>query len=246
MSRRRFFVPSFTEASATLSGEQAYHLGRVLRARAGQLYELSDGNQVWLGRVASVEADAVRFELVEQIAAAQSSLEIVLLIAIVKFDRFEWLLEKATELGVTEIVPVAARRSQPGLLAAAPKRRARWEKILLESAQQSRRLRSPTLEAPVSFSRAVASLQADLKILLSESADAPPIKTVLRWATNAQGSPRVSRRAALSVGPEGGWTESELRIARDHNFREASLGPNILRAETAVIAALAAINYELG
>lgn len=239
MSRRRFFVPSFTEASATLSGEQAYHLGRVLRARAGQLYELSDGNQVWVGRVASVEADAIRFELVEQVAAVESSLQVVLLIAIVKFDRFEWLLEKATELGVTEIVPVAARRSQPRLLAAAPKRRARWEKILLESAQQSRRLRIPTLEAPVSFSRAVASLQADLKILLSESADAPALKTSLRSA-------KAAHRVALAVGPEGGWTPDELRTARDGGLREVSLGPAILRAETAVIAALAAINYELG
>ena len=239
MSRRRFFVPSFTEASATLSGEQAYHLGRVLRARAGQLYELSDGKQVWLGRITSMAADAIGFELVERIAAVESPIQIVLLIAIVKFDRFEWLLEKATELGVTEIVTIAARRSQPRLIHVAPKRMPRWEKILLESAQQSRRVRMPTLAAPIAFSRAVASLQADLKILLSESSDAPPLKTILRSATNA-------RRAALCVGPEGGWTRTELHLAREHGFREASLGPNILRAETAVIAALAAINYELG
>lgn len=238
MARRRFFVPAFAEASATLSGEQAHHLGHVLRARKGQLYELSDGKQVWLARVTTIEDNAVRFELVEPIAAVAATLEVVLLAAIVKFDRFEWWLEKATELGVSEVIPLAARRSQARLVQAAGKRTARWEKILLESSQQARRLRVPTVSAPLAFSKAV-SLPADLKILLSESPEAPHLKTVLRSATNP-------RRVALAVGPEGGWTAEELRAARQHDFREASLGPTILRAETAVIVALAVITYELG
>lgn len=238
MSRRRFFVPAFEGQVATLAGEQVHHLGRVLRARPGQLYELSDGRQLWLARIRRVERQSIAFELVEEIPVRVSALEIILLAAVVKFARMEWYLEKATELGVTEILPIAARRSDPRLVEAAARRRARWEKILREAAEQARRLPLPVLRDPARLPAAVASLDADLKILLSESPDAPPLKSVLRAVPCA-------RRVALAIGPEGGWTAEELRAARAAGFQAASLGPIILRSETAVLAALAAVDYEL-
>ena len=137
-----------------------------------------------------------------------------------------------------EILPVVARRSEARLVQAAAKRRPRWEKILFESAQQARRLQVPTLGETARFSRAVDTARADLKIVFCESPEAPPLRTILRSATKAY-------RVALAIGPEGGWTSEELRTAREHGFREASLGRPILRTETAVIAALAAVNYEL-
>src|SRR5712671_3742958 len=124
--RRRFFVEEFEAGSATLRGEAAHHLGRVLRAETGQLYELSDGHCVWLARTESVGRDEVQFSLVEPLAAPVSIVRTELLLAIVKFDRFEWALEKATELGVEEIGPLAAARSEKGLLTAADKRAERW------------------------------------------------------------------------------------------------------------------------
>ena len=123
-----------------LRDEAAHHLGKVLRTEPGQLYELSDGAAVWLGRVEKVTRDTVEFSLVERIAACESPLKTTLLLSIVKFDRFEWCLEKATELGVAQIIPLAAARSEKALVAAAAKRAERWRRILLESAQQSRRL----------------------------------------------------------------------------------------------------------
>src|SRR5271156_3666758 len=146
--RRRFFVEQFEGAKATMRGDAAEHLGRVLRAEPGQLYELSDGVSVWLARVESLGMmkrgeNRIEFSLVEPIAVREPTLRVELLIALVKFDRFEWCLEKATELGVRNIVPIAAARSEKALIAAAEKRRARWEKILIESAQQSRRVRAP-------------------------------------------------------------------------------------------------------
>src|ERR1700690_4278306 len=148
--RRRFFVERFDNDSATLHAETAEHLGRVLRAEPGQLYELSDGQQVWLARVErlalSKRGDSrIEFALVEPIEAVQPSLRITLLLSIVKFDRFEWCLQKATELGVDEIIPLAAARTDKPLIAAAGKRQDRWQRILLESAQQSRSLRPPRL-----------------------------------------------------------------------------------------------------
>ena len=110
--RRRFFVEGFANGRATLRGEAAHHLGHVLRAEPGQLYELSDGHAVWLARVERAAAESVEFSVVEPIAAAEPRLRATLLLAVVKFDRFEWALEKATELGVEVVMPLAAERSQ--------------------------------------------------------------------------------------------------------------------------------------
>jgi len=245
--RRRFFVERFDSNSAVLRGDAAHHLGRVLRAEPGQLYELSDGTTVWLARTERVTREAIEFSLVEPLPVRQPRLRVALLLAIVKFDRFEWSLEKATELGVDVIVPLAAARSEKALVVAAAKRAARWQKILFEAAQQSRRLRPPTLRAaarPAAAFRRVGALLAAphsqplLKLLLSERAEASPLRTVLEGKNGAS--------AALAIGPEGGWREDELRAAREAGFAEASLGANILRAETAVVAALAALNYALG
>jgi 16S rRNA (uracil1498-N3)-methyltransferase len=236
--RRRFFVEGFEGGRAVLRGDAAQHLARVLRAEPGQLYELSDGRAVWLARVATAQRDSVDFQLVEQLPATEPPLRVSLLLAVIKFDRFEWCLEKATELGVTQIIPLAAARTEKVLLAAAAKRARRWLKILIESAQQARRLRPPSLADAILSADAFSQSRAEMKVILSESREAPP----LRQAIGGSRPPTV----ALAIGPEGGWTEAEHASARAAGFVEASLGGNILRTETAVIAALAVVNYALG
>lgn len=247
--RRRFFVDRFETNSAGLRGEAAEHLGRVLRAEPGQLYELSDGHRVWLGRVEDVVLpkrgeSRIEFALVEPIPAREPAVRIELLLSVVKFDRFEWCLEKATELGVTEIIPLAAARTDKPLLAAAGKRHARWEKIILESAQQSRRLRPPLIRAVALPEEVFAQSTAARKIVLSERPDAPRLHDLFR-------SPGIlpagtAGTAALAIGPEGGWTDEELAAARAGGFAEASLGETILRTETAVLAAMAVLRFALG
>ena len=143
--RRRFFVDEFANGTARLAGEAAHHLGRVLRAEPGQLYELSDGHTVHLAKVERVASEEVTFSLISPVEAPESPLRVTLLLAIVKFDRFEWALEKAVELGAEFIVPVAAARSEPNLIAAAAKRADRWRRIIRESAQQARCRRLPEL-----------------------------------------------------------------------------------------------------
>jgi len=165
--RRRFFVDTFEAGRAVLAGVAAHHLGRVLRAEPGQLYELSDGTSVWLGKIEFAGKDQIEFSLVEPIPIINSSLDKTLLLAVVKFDTFEWALEKATELGVNRIVPVAAARSEKGLLAAAGKRADRWKKILFESSQQSRRVRLPVIAAVSTLKDALAAPQSQLKLMLS-------------------------------------------------------------------------------
>src|SRR5580693_4321593 len=178
--RRRFFVQEFEAGWAILRGEAAQHLGRVLRAETGQLYELSNGQCVWLARTERVDRDEIRFSLVEELPAPVAAVRIELLLAIVKFDRFEWALEKATELGAEEIVPLAAERSEKGLVAAAGKRAERWKRILAESAQQARRLRIPGLKYAEKPCDAFRSSDVPLKLLLSERGGARPLREALQ------------------------------------------------------------------
>lgn len=242
--RRRFFVEKFEAGRAELLGDAAEHLCRVLRAEPGQLYELSNGEQIWLGRVERVARSGrpglsrIEFALVELVADDRPAREIELLLSIVKFDRFEWCLEKATELGATAITPLAAARSENTLIRAAPKRALRWQKILVASAEQSRRRRPPVLAAVAVPETSFPAARAPLKILFSERPDAPPLRQVLR---NHSGED-----AAVAIGPEGGWTERELAASEQHGFLRASLGGNILRTETAVVASLAILGYALG
>jgi 16S rRNA (uracil1498-N3)-methyltransferase len=220
-----------------MEGEAAHHLGRVLRAQTGQLYELSDGERVWLGRIESVGRDRVQFALIEKLPAVHPSLEVTLLLAVVKFDAFEWAIEKATELGVSTIVPLAAGRSENVLLTAAAKRAERWKKILLEASQQSRRVRVPMLSDLAKPENTFASRKDGLRVMLSERATASPLRKVLEL--------QRAKKAILAIGPEGGWTDAEFATAQSCGFLEASLGRLILRTETAVIAALASLNYAL-
>jgi 16S rRNA (uracil1498-N3)-methyltransferase len=236
--RRRFFVEKFDGQRAQVSGDRAHHLGVVLRAQAGQLYELSDGLRVCLGRIEKVTRDAVEFALLEELPAQEPRLHVTLLLSVVKFDAFEWAIEKATELGVAEIVPLAAARSEKALVASAEKRSERWRKIVLEAAQQSRRVKLPVLQSVARPEAAFASLGDRLGIFLSERAEAPVLRTVL--------SNRVASKAILAIGPEGGWTDAERDAASKACFHEASLGRLILRTETAVVAALASLSYTLG
>jgi 16S rRNA (uracil1498-N3)-methyltransferase len=231
-------VDQFADKTAVIEGEAAHHLGRVLRAQTGQLYELSDGEQVWLGRIENVTRDRIQFALLEQLPVVHPDVNVTLLLAVVKFDAFEWAIEKATELGVSTIVPLAADRSEKALLSAATKRADRWKRILLESSQQSRRVRVPVLGGLAKPDSGFASRKDALGVMLSERTTASPLRRVL------QGQRAAS--ATLAIGPEGGWTDAEFAAAQRCGFLEASLGRRILRTETAVVTALASLNFALG
>jgi 16S rRNA (uracil1498-N3)-methyltransferase len=247
--RRRFFVEGFEDDTAILRGESAHHLGRVLRAEAGQIYELSDGATVWLARTESVGREEVEFSLLERLPVHAAPVKVTLLLAVVKFDRFEWAIEKSTELGVDEVVPLAADRSEKGLLAAVAKRAQRWERILTESAQQARCLRVPDLRECAKSSDALRRTRAQgrhqIQLLLSERSGAIPMRELLEPAAACL-SAGDTATVAIAIGPEGGWTDAEFSAAQSAGFAEAALGINVLRTETAVCAALAAVQYAFG
>ena len=220
-----------------MQGDAAHHLGRVLRAQAGQVYELSDGTRVRLGRIERAGRDRIEFSLGESVSSFVPPLETTLLVSLVKFDSFEWALEKATELGVSRVVPLAADRSEKALVAAAAKRAERWKKVVLEASQQSRRVRVPELGECRRPEDAFSEAEGQLRLMLSEKADTPGLRSALNG--------EEVRSVSLAIGPEGGWTEREFAAAKRAGFKRISLGRLILRTETAVIAALANLNYAL-
>ena len=218
--------------SAELSGQDAEHLVRVLRVEPGQVYELSDNNRVYLAEIESARKSLVVFRIVEELAQPAPGIAVTLLPALFKFDRFEWLIEKATELGVTAIQPWEAVRSERGLAQAAVKRIERWKKIALEASQQSRRAHLPEIAQPVLLSLALKTSTSSLQLLLDEETTAPPIANHLGMRPSS---------VSLILGPEGGWTTPEREQASLSNWQSCSLGNTILRAETAAIAALAVV-----
>src|SRR5882757_7709375 len=157
MTRRRWIADEVHGNRATLTGQNALHLARVLRARVGQEFDIACDHIVRVGRIVEIEDDRVELELGGEVPSSVET-EINLLLAVFKFDRMEWAIEKATELGVTRIVPVIARRTDAHLGVAAVKRAERWRKIAHEAAQQSRRIAEPEIEAPTKLKQALAKI----------------------------------------------------------------------------------------
>ncbi len=238
MARRRFLTGPIRDNIAELRGEDARHLSRVLRAEPGQQYEISDGAGVYLAEITSVEKERVLFHIVEPIDTPPLPVQLTLLAALIKFDRFEWLVEKATELGVSTIIPVNAARSEKGLMDAARKRSDRWRRIAHESSQQSRRLAPPEIGEAQSLA-AVLGMPFDFRAFLDEQ----PGTRALSAAFPPPSERHPAAAAALLIGPEGGWTDAERASAVSAGWKAVSLGPTILRAETAALAAVAVLTH---
>ncbi|HEX6501601.1 MAG TPA: 16S rRNA (uracil(1498)-N(3))-methyltransferase [Terriglobales bacterium] len=236
MTRRRWIADEVSGHRAALIGGHADHLVRVLRAKVGQEFDIVAGQRIYRGRVAAIADQRVEFELGEELPAL-SSAQLTILLSIIKFDRMEWAIEKCTELGVSGIVPVVASRTAVHLAPAAEKRVERWKRIAREAAEQSRRTSPPSIANPIKLKEAV-SLEAEMRIVLSESSEGRPLLEVAQGHSGTAGM-------ILAIGPEGGWTQAEEKLFRDAGWIPASLGETILRAETAAIAATAIILAEV-
>lgn len=254
MTRRRWIADEYAGDRAALLGAHAAHLSRTLRARVGQQFDVVCGDHVRQATVSNVQDERVEFALGEEVSARESA-PITLFLAIFKFDRMEWAIEKCTELNVTTIIPVVARRTEKHLTAAADKRLERWRRIARESAEQSRRVAPPEIGVPMKLKEALAQPDgrsvpggvsrttshhagAGLRIVLAETERQITLAEVLRSRSDLPS-------LALAVGPEGGWAADELQLFEDSGWIAVSLGDTILRAETAAISAVAVARAEI-
>lgn len=228
MTRRRWIADEVFGQHAALTGEHARHLAQVLRARVGQQFEISTGSEIRLGEITSIGPERVEFSLGDIVSQSAQSIVIVAL-SIFKFDRMEWAIEKCTELGVARVVPVIAARSESHLASAALKRVERWKRIAQAASEQSRRVSTPEISQPIMVKELIGSF-SDCRIVLSEIENEVMLKDAI---------PPDTSSLTLAFGPEGGWKQEELDAFFSAGWTAASMGPTILRAETAAIAAVA-------
>ena len=246
MTRRRWIADEVTGDTAALVGEHAAHLARVLRAEIGQEFDIATGDEVRRGTITTISYDRIEFALDKKHRALRGTSpkfvpKITLALAIFKFDRMEWAIEKCTEIGVARIIPVIARRTDPHLAAAAAKRHERWQRIVRQAAEQSRRSAPPEIAVPVKLKDLAGDGDGVLpenatRVVLAESLVESEEDARLGDVLQSQSS---NGEVVLAVGPEGGWADGEVSWFSETGWVAASLGDTILRAETAAIVATA-------
>jgi 16S rRNA (uracil1498-N3)-methyltransferase len=242
---RRFFVrpEDIGEVALRLRGDEADHLVRVLRLGPGAQIMAFDGHgHEYMALVERLEGDSVVCQILHHTAAQPAHLlSIVLGQGLPKAEKFEWVIQKSTELGVSEIVPVITARVVPRISPRQlPAKADRWEKLARAACKQSRRATVPQLWPPTPLESFLSTFQnADLKFMLWEREDRQLLRTVLTAAE------RVASVAVL-VGPEGGFTTQEVARGEGYGFRVVGLGRRILRTETAAVVAVAILQYQFG
>jgi 16S rRNA (uracil1498-N3)-methyltransferase len=238
MTRRRFHAPphAFTQQTVTLAADEARHLRDVLRLKPGDEVYVFDGNgHEFRSTVSNVRRDVAELRIDAEVEPAmpESHLQLNLGVALLKGEKFDLVVQKATELGVTKITPLITRYADIHLRDArdATKRVARWQRIALEAAKQSGRAFVPEISLPVAFE----NVEVEGSGVMFSERSGEPIENL----------PAASSMTAL-VGSEGGWADEELEAAQARGFHVVTLGGRILRAETAAIAVTVLLQHRFG
>ncbi len=243
MSHRFFIPPEWLRPPLVhLQGDTAHQIRSVLRMRPGdEVIVLDNSGSEWQVKLTTITKDYVVGQIItRRTVASEPQLHLTLYQAMLKGDRFEWVLQKGTELGVSCFVPTVCQRSVVRNRAAVAAKHTRWLRIIKEAAEQSGRGKLPRLERGMSLVEAIARAQGhELIVMPWEEASRTALKNFL--GTNPE-----ARSVAVFIGPEGGFTNEEAQLARRFGAGLVKLGPRILRAETAGITVCAAILYELG
>ena len=229
MRLSRFFIDApLSLGQHELPEDQAHYIARVLRLAAGDAVQLFDGSgQEYRGTLIEAGKKRVLVELTEQLAGmAESPLAIHLGQGLSRGERMDWAIQKATELGVTEITPLVSERCEVRLKdERADKRLAHWRQVAISACEQCGRSVVPLIHPPVTLAEWQASVQAELKLVLH------PVAVPLQQHARPQS-------LAFLIGPEGGLSEAEVNAAQAAGFQPARLGPRVLRTETAPVVAL--------
>ncbi len=242
----QFFIESAIEEpdEVWIEGEDAHHIERVLRMRIGEELMIVINRKVqWLGEIDSMTEGRVGVKLLFHIERTDTqAIRILLYQGVPKSDKMDWIVQKATELGVMEICPVQMKRSVSRIdkQDKAEKKQKRWQRIADEAAKQSKRVTIPEVKLPMSFSEMIKGIPEDVQILVAyEDEKKQGLHEQLKSLDKA-------KPIAVVIGPEGGYELDEIQMLRDRGAKIVGLGPRILRTETASLAFIALLQYECG
>jgi len=239
----RFFLPGIRETGQVvlLEGEEYHHMRKVLRLEVGDAISLFDGRgRGFAGTIAELSRGEARIVLgAEEPRERESDLRLMLVAALSKGEKFEFVVQKATELGVSEIQPVYSERADvrpaPGR---EEKKVDRWRRVALEACKQSGRTRIPIVHGPRKLEEVLARLAGGMRIVLDPEGSEEVADLIRRAAAASE--------VAVAVGPEGGWSAREIESFREAGFLSMRLGPRILRTETAAIVSTALLQFLAG
>lgn len=254
MTRRRFYAPPGAfgpdEKSVYLSPDETRHARDVLRLQSGdEIFVFNGAGREFHCSVQVIKKDSTELSVIAEVAPTrpESSLNLTLAIALLKGEKFDLVIQKATELGVNRIVPLDTERAdvRPRSNKGAQKRVVRWRRIALEAAKQTGRATVPEIVAPLT-----------VECLLTSAADKESSTNVTRLMFSERDGRSLSEATnslagqpaeiVALVGPEGGWTDKEIELARDCDWKIVTLGGRTLRAETAAIVAVTLIQHRFG
>ena len=234
---QRYFVKNIQEDKVILGTEDSYHIKRVMRMKIGDKIEIVYQEKVYLGQIEALD-DQVQAKLIEELASSKQHIRpITLAQALVKEQKMDYILQKATELGVTEIIPFCAERSIVKADKQDEKRKIRWEKIVKEASEQSKRTDLVTIHSILSLRELSQLDNYDVKIICSVSEKEKNLKKLLSNIPN-------SATMLFVIGPEGGLSDQEEQTLMDSGFQRVSLGDTVLRTETAGLFIMSAVRYQ--
>ena len=234
---QRYFVKNIQEDKVILRTEDSYHIKRVMRMKIGDKIEIVYQEKVYLGQIEALD-DQVQAKLIEELASSKQHIRpITLAQALVKEQKMDYILQKATELGVTEIIPFCAERSIVKADKQDEKRKIRWEKIVKEASEQSKRTDLVKIHSILSLRELSQLDNYDVKIICSVSEKEKNLKKLLSNIPN-------SATMLFVIGPEGGLSDQEEQTLMDSGFQRVSLGDTVLRTETAGLFIMSAVRYQ--
>ena len=234
---QRYFVKNIQEDKVILGTEDSYHIKRVIRMKIGDKIEIVYQEKVYLGQIEALD-DQVQAKLIEELASSKQHIRpITLAQALVKEQKMDYILQKATELGVTEIIPFCAERSIVKADKQDEKRKIRWEKIVKEASEQSKRTDLVKIHSILSLRELSQLDNYDVKIICSVSEKEKNLKKLLSNIPN-------SATMLFVIGPEGGLSDQEEQTLMDSGFQRVSLGDTVLRTETAGLFIMSAVRYQ--
>ena len=246
MTSNRFFIKKngIHSSSILLYGDEHHHLSKVARIKPEEKVWLFDEQGTnYLAKIEEIRKDVTRLSILKTLDKNKPKIKITLAQALLKSKKMDIIIQKSTELAVTNIIPVISARTIVKVEEKIQKRIERWEKIALEAVKQSKSSFLPSISSPIHIEKLIEGRREEKKLILSENRGKYLRDILIENSGSERKMPKPPSSVLILVGPEGGWTEEEEKYILNHGYEAVSLGGQILRAETAALCSLALISH---